>query len=391
MADKLRLGALDIQTNEYVSPINALKNKQYKCADCDKRVILRQGNIRVHHFAHYSETNTCSYYDHPNEAQIHKDAKLLLQKLMNDKRLLGFHWECDLCGYFHAFQGEPSFTYKEGDKAILEYRDKEGKWIADVALVNNGEVRCIVEVKNTHSTTTKRPEPWYEVDAAKFIKAIYDQYEDSKKYSETSSESDYANEPDYVFSVDCIRKDIIRRCYGSFCDTESWVRRIPGYYDKNDDNSCILCKKKEYDPTSDGQTGKFQNCQIRVCYDCLYQDIIHKKIRDIYSMDKIKESKLVWAKKGYIEIKESNQEFSSEEKELLKKIPTLPVGFGNENRWKQTIECFECGRANYSPEYLERKYYSVCKVCFRNEAVQLSIKSKLEKNFQSKKLCLIND
>ncbi len=391
MADKLRLGALDIQTNEYVSPINALKNKQYKCADCDKRVILRQGNIRVHHFAHYSETNTCSYYDHPNEAQIHKDAKLLLQKLMNDKRLLGFHWECDLCGYFHAFQGEPSFTYKEGDKAILEYRDKEGKWIADVALVNNGEVRCIVEVKNTHSTTTKRPEPWYEVDAAKFIKAIYDQYEDSKKDSKIEGCCDYANEPDYVFSVDCIRKDIIRRCYGSFCDTESWVRRIPGHSNLNEDNSCILCKKKEYDPVCDGWTGKFQNCQIRLCYDCLYQDIFIKKIREKYSTDKTQKSEPVWAKKGYIEIKEEIQEFTKEEKEILKKIAVLPTRFGSEARWEQTIACIECGRFRYSPVYFEKKYYAVCKICLGNETSESSIKSKLEKNVKSNTICLIND
>ena len=79
---KVYLGAIELGTNKYTLPFFATKDKEYKCVDCGKKVLLRKGNIRAHHFAHYSESN-CSYYDHPNESQIHKDAKLLLQKLLN--------------------------------------------------------------------------------------------------------------------------------------------------------------------------------------------------------------------------------------------------------------------------------------------------------------------
>ena len=79
--EKLQLGAIDIQTKKYTSPSEATKGKEYKCVDCDKHVILRKGEVRRPHFAHYSQKNVCSYYEHPNEAQIHKDAKLLMQKM----------------------------------------------------------------------------------------------------------------------------------------------------------------------------------------------------------------------------------------------------------------------------------------------------------------------
>ena len=78
MSNHLQLGAIDIDKNMYVTPSNAIKGNSYKCIECDKKVILKKGKIRIPHFAHYAQTNTCHYYDHPNEAQIHKDAKMLM-------------------------------------------------------------------------------------------------------------------------------------------------------------------------------------------------------------------------------------------------------------------------------------------------------------------------
>lgn len=173
---KVSLGALHSSSNKYVLPTMALKTETYKCLECNKQVILKHGKIRRAHFAHYAQTNICGYYDHPNEAQIHKDAKLLLAKLLNDRALLQFCWNCENCcnGYspFNACD-EPSVIYKEGDEVVTEFRDKNNKWIADVTLINKGEVRYIFEIKNTHATlSTCRPEPWYEINAEDFINYI---------------------------------------------------------------------------------------------------------------------------------------------------------------------------------------------------------------------------
>ena len=138
---RIPMGAIDFENN-YVSPSDALKGKTYKCIECNNRVILRKGDIRIHHFAHYTQTNTCNYYDHPNESQIHKDAKLLLAKLLINKKHIEFVWDCDFpycraSSSCYAFSEVPSIKHKDGDEVILEYRDKDNKWVADVAVVNN--------------------------------------------------------------------------------------------------------------------------------------------------------------------------------------------------------------------------------------------------------------
>lgn len=288
MTDKLQMGAIDTETNQYVSPTEALKGKNYKCIECDKKVILRKGTVRKAHFAHYAQTNVCSYYDHPNESQIHKDAKMLMAKLLTDRKNIQFVWRCEYPPCYKTpsnideFQEMPTIVYKEGDEVKLEYRDKDNKWVADVAVVNEGEVRYIIEIKNTHATTTARPEPWYEVDATEFIQDIN---ELNAEHPDEPEIDEYKLKEDYIYLISCVRTDIMRYCYGSFCYRESWVEKIPGYDEELIVNDCILCKTKEYQPVCDGSTGKFKkkNGEIRVCRNCLFDDTTNKRLRKLYA------------------------------------------------------------------------------------------------------------
>jgi len=270
--NKLSLGAIDTETNEYVLPDKAQKIKNYKCADCDNKVILKKGEIRRVHFAHKVQTEKCTYYEHPNETQIHKDAKLLMAKLLKDKALLWFYWEeCSninkygkKCTAYSPFydQLDPSVFYKDGDEVVIEYRDKNNRYVADVALINNGEPRYIFEIKNTHATKTHRPEPWFEIDAEYLIRKI-------NELMSRTGEDEYTK--DTLIEIKCIRNNIIRRCYGSFCQDEKWVENIK-YHKHNLVNNCVLCNKEEYD-------GPSYPSHIRVCWDCLDNDIYEQKIR----------------------------------------------------------------------------------------------------------------
>ena len=287
-ADNLQLGAIDIETNQYFLPTEAIKGKSYKCLDCSKPVILRKGTIRKPHFAHYAQTNVCSYYDHPNESQIHKDAKMLMAKLLTEKKRIQFVWKCDYAPCYEtlsinsAFQEVPTIEYKEGDDVKIEYRDTENKWVADVAIVNNGVVRYIIEIKNTHATTTARPEPWFEVNA---IDLIQDINELNAEHPSEPEIDEYKTQEDYIYLIGCERTDIIRYCYGSFCYKEHWVDKIPGYNKKLTmvPNNCILCNTKDYEPTTDGCTMVFQRGEIRVCINCLKEDTYKKRIRTLYA------------------------------------------------------------------------------------------------------------
>ncbi len=154
------LGAIDAETLEWTRPIDATKDRKYKCVECDEYVIIKKGSIRKHHFSHFSKS-ACEYFDRPNESQIHKDAKLRFARKLKRKTPIWIHVKCsDGCRtYVHVIQ------YKDGDEVVVEYREPSGKYIADIAVLNGGSVRYIFEIRHTHKTVTQRPEPWFELAA----------------------------------------------------------------------------------------------------------------------------------------------------------------------------------------------------------------------------------
>jgi hypothetical protein len=91
-------------------------------------------------------------------------------KKQNINLLYEFVWSCcktrydgDNCGGMEGGM-EHEIHYEENDKIIIEYRDINNKYIADVAIINDNKVKYIFEIKHTHSTTTNvRPEPWFEI------------------------------------------------------------------------------------------------------------------------------------------------------------------------------------------------------------------------------------
>jgi hypothetical protein len=386
MSFYLQLGGLDIKTNEYIIPSKAIKGKDYKCIDCDKKVILRKGSVRKAHFAHYAQTNTCHYYDHPNESQIHKDAKMLMAQLLKDKKQILFKWDCkNCCEEDFCSNDDSTIINKDGDEVFTEYRSKDNKWIADVAIINNNEPRYIIEIKHTHVTVTKRPEPWFEVDATKFIQEVNQGNEDMEEYNKEEREKD-PNHIDCIFPyrVPCIR-NIDRYCYGSICPREQWVRKIPGYDKTLKDNSCILCHKEDYYPAQcDIDASKFQYGGIRVCDECLFKESYEKKLREIYNG----EINIINIKSPKEQEKTTDSQIS--ENELLLKIPKLSLRAGQTQGWKQDVPCTSCGRNAYSPVYENRQYYAMCKICLGDPQTRIDTDKKVkEKNISNESKCLI--
>lgn len=161
------LGAIEVNSLEYTHPSLANKNNKYKCPDCNELLILKKGKIKIPHFSHKSNSK-CTYYDHPNESQIHKEAKLKLCNHLKKKLPLKIKWNCKTGNCENnSFK---NIKYKENDEVIIEYKSKCNKYIADIAVINNDNVRYIFEIKYTHETITDvRPEPWFEIDAETII------------------------------------------------------------------------------------------------------------------------------------------------------------------------------------------------------------------------------
>lgn len=174
MSQLLSLGAINKVTGEYVYPKIANKKDEYICPDCNKDLILCQGEIKVHHFRHKVDSinNPCHHYSKPTESQIHKDAKMLMKTLLENKTHIQFIRECASCKISSEIN-LPEIT--EGSTIILEHRFnyEDELRIADVAHTLNGEIKCIYEICHTHKTCSKnRPEHWVEIDAISLLTLV---------------------------------------------------------------------------------------------------------------------------------------------------------------------------------------------------------------------------
>ena len=158
---KFPIGAID-ENGEYSSPTLASKKHKYKCPDCKAPVCVKQGQIKIHHFAHIS-TDKCSYFDKPSESQIHKDSKLLIKQLLQTVELQ-IERECFMCN-----ASLMNCTIPIQTNVQIEYRfEYNGLKIADVASLDNG--LTIFEIYHSHRTSEEnRPETWFEINVQDLI------------------------------------------------------------------------------------------------------------------------------------------------------------------------------------------------------------------------------
>jgi len=229
-----------VNTETYILPLRATKGRQYECAECYQRVIFRKGEVRTPHFAHLTPTTKCTYYNPtPGESDNHKHAKLLLQKWITEKKPINLCWTCQTQTKWGAcgVGVDESIVYKDGDTVVLEYRDPDKQYVADVAIMNGGELRYIIEVVHSHRTTTTcRPEPWFEVEA-----------------SEVDEQMQFGEDTNIV--VENCRLKNPKFCSNCKVKSEHWVNNIPVLTRKygserqwRQDKPCIGCDQMRYSP-----------------------------------------------------------------------------------------------------------------------------------------------
>ncbi len=259
------VGALNTKTNNYTFPNKGEKGQDYKCVDCNQKVIFRKGNVRVPHFAHYSATNTCTYFEHQNEGQLHKNAKFKLAQMLKDKRKITLTWQCCSCECIPAGD-DIDVEYSDGDKVIVEYRDPAGKYVADIAVLNKDNlIKYIFEIKDTHATTTNtRPEPWFEFS----VKGIEGSEESNIECINDGLEDN--------LNLYCERVCNLRKCNNCKAEEEAWALNLPylgkkvggeGAWKQTAD--CILCGRDQYNPVF--IKGFRQICKI--CLGTEYEEL----------------------------------------------------------------------------------------------------------------------
>lgn len=145
---------------------DAEKGRKYFCPSCRDVVIVRKGEIKVHHFAH-KMNNLCG-----QETAVHKIAKMLIQKRFSQWKAGQttapiMNRACQICGKKTA-QTFPDKVERED----LEVGLSNGS-IADVALIGTGKPIAVIEIRVTHAVDEEKaitlPVPFIEVDGYKVL------------------------------------------------------------------------------------------------------------------------------------------------------------------------------------------------------------------------------
>jgi len=148
------------------SPANADKSREYFCPACQASVILKQGQVRIAHFAHKA-SEICT-----QETIVHQTAKLLVQKSVSEWKegrstAPVLQRKCQICG---SIVSQP--LPNKVEKAVMEYRLANGL-IADIALLAGEELLAIVEIKVTHAVDNIKADrlavPFIELDGQELI------------------------------------------------------------------------------------------------------------------------------------------------------------------------------------------------------------------------------
>ncbi|CAM9091330.1 unnamed protein product [Laminaria digitata] len=113
----------------------------FTCLECSQNLVLKQGKIKVFHFAHRHLSPDCSG---GGESALHKAAKLLVEKYSS--RLV-FTGKCIAGKHSIARQ------YINGEPKQEHRYDATKSYSADVAIFENGVISAIVEVCASHATT----------------------------------------------------------------------------------------------------------------------------------------------------------------------------------------------------------------------------------------------
>jgi competence CoiA-like predicted nuclease len=172
------MGAINKTTNEYTFPLDAHKKYHYYCPKCNHDIIFRNGKIKVPHFSHKKKSNCC-YYSSPSETEIHKEAKRLVKKIIDDKCSILIYRNYNCCDKIEKVFKISNNDYSNQLCCFEEFffNINGSNKYADVALLDGVNIKFIFEIYHTHRTSEERQNKfrWCEMHATKFMNETMNQ------------------------------------------------------------------------------------------------------------------------------------------------------------------------------------------------------------------------
>jgi hypothetical protein len=121
----------------------------FKCAGCSAPVILKQGNVKVFHFAHKATSDVAC-----NEGMRHRSTKEWIAELAHrpDLRIKA---RCPHCGADHTvFRGYDDF--KGIVECPVDSSDQKRKYVVDCLIHNGRRPVAFIEIRDTHATGSSK-------------------------------------------------------------------------------------------------------------------------------------------------------------------------------------------------------------------------------------------
>lgn len=154
-------GAIRKETGIYELPSQAIRGQEYTCPECLRAVFVKQGNIRIHHFAHKQDQQPCKNYDRTGGGETinHKNAKIIIKNIIETKRSFTIEKCCVSCKEINSY----NFPVDKVKEVILEAKVENGT--ADIMASLDDGTRIIIEVCHTNPTS-HREGLWFEFSTA---------------------------------------------------------------------------------------------------------------------------------------------------------------------------------------------------------------------------------
>jgi hypothetical protein len=162
-----------IPINSWLNDVEKLpckkdRGENYICTECGNNVFSKRGTKVSWHFSHYPDDNCRNKKNNTiNEGDHHLQAKNLLYTLLKNK--VNIHIFGTKCSHCNNILKGHNILYLDGDEVYTERIIDDNSNRADVAIINNGNIRYIFEVFNTSKTKSYRPEPWFEISSDQII------------------------------------------------------------------------------------------------------------------------------------------------------------------------------------------------------------------------------
>lgn len=139
----------------------AIKGNEYRCPNCGRKMIPKQGEKRVWHFAHKANTENCSY-----ETYLHKLAKRRICECFNESAHFMIQCQSKLrCNVDCPLGAKQPCEWNENEKDLKQYYDlcveekQVDKYRADLLISNSKEgdkEPILIEIWVKHKSTEEK-------------------------------------------------------------------------------------------------------------------------------------------------------------------------------------------------------------------------------------------